>query len=147
MPCYKCDFEDATLCVFRFFLVHLVSLTKYSLDRFKKFARLELFNRRWKYLLWSQKKMSTAPVNSPIFLSIRKNVLYSNTISNVGMFQKTVCRGIGDKSSGCKQKVRKPEFLVSINAAQKLTLDSSCEYRCLTQFDFFSAQYVASGFL
>ena len=44
------------------------------------------------------------------FLSIRKNVLYSNTISNVAIFQKTVGRGIGDKSSGCKQKVRKPEF-------------------------------------
>ena len=78
------------------------------------------------------------PVNSPIFLSIRKNVLYSNTISNVAIFQKkTVCRGIGEKSSGCKQKVRKPEFLVSINAAQKLTLDSSCEYRFLTNLTFF----------
>ena len=82
--------------------------------------------------------MSTALVNSPIFLSIHKNVLYSNTISNVAIFQNMVCRGIGDKSSGCKQKVRKPEFWVSINAAQKLTLDSSCEYRFSTQFDFFA---------
>ena len=80
--------------------------------------------------------MSTEPVNSPIFLSIRKNVLYSNMISNVAIFQKTVCHGIGDKS-GCKQKVRKPEFWVSFNAAQKLTLDFSCEYRFSTQFDFF----------
>ena len=90
--------------------------------------------------------MSTAPVISPIFLSIRKNVLYSNTISNVAIFQKTVCRGIGDESSGSKQKVRKPEFWVSINAAQKLTLNSSCEYRFSTKFDFF-AQDVCSGFL
>ena len=30
--------------------------------------------RRWRYFLWSQNQMSTAPVNSSTFLSIRKNV-------------------------------------------------------------------------
>ena len=55
--------------------------------------------------------MSTAPVHSPIFLSIGKNVLSNNTISNVAIFQKTVWRGIGDKSCGCKQKGQKAGVL------------------------------------
>ena len=107
-----------------------------TIDRFKKFARLELSNRRWKYHLWRQKKCRRHLLTS-IFWAFVRTSCTAKLFRMSQFFKKTVCRGIGDKSSGCKQQVRKPEFWVSINAAQKLTLDTSCEYRFLTQFDFF----------
>ena len=77
------------------------------------------------------KKMSTAPVNSSIFLSIRKNVLYSNTISNTAIFQKPVWRGFGDKSSGLSRRSesRNFGFLLSRPRSWRLILLVSTDFR------------------